>query len=83
MSDVGVIEDLQKIKRKETALQRERAHRERDLEVAKEAQAAALAALSEEFGVTTVEEAEEELARRTEQFAQDVKAVVEQLKEVG
>jgi hypothetical protein len=80
---MGVIEDLQAIRAKEAELQRERAKREADLDVAKRHREEAFRVLQEEFEVSTIEEAEAELERRGKQFEAEVRSVVERLREVS
>ena len=80
---MSVIDDLQAIRKKSAELTAERARRETDLQVARRYRDDALRVLSEEYGVSSVEEAEKELERRGAEFESEVRAVVERLKEVS
>ena len=80
---MGVIEELQEIKREEGRLQREQASREADRRIAEKSRDEAMESLRSEFGVSTIEEAEAELTRREETFREEVRKAAAILKEVG
>ena len=83
MSDPAIIDQLQAIKADEEKLSRVRARREAELEVAKRSRDEALRALKDEFGVSSIEEAEAELERREKAFRAEVEKVAQILREVG
>jgi len=79
---VGLVEDLQSVKEQSAALERRRARREADLELARGRRDEALNTLQTDYGVDDVPAAKELLRTLAEEVSGEIAAAKAALKEV-
>lgn len=79
---MGVVEDLQGLKAQKEDLERRRARREADLELARSRRDEALSTLQEQFGVASVDEARALAQERHAEVQSEIETIAKALEEV-